>query len=192
MISDPPEEPAAPAAGPDHAQRPQRRRRSVRSQSALAVVGRSSVGTPYSAWADSYLRKPEFLPAFESSECTPAQTGASASSGAPGSGREPLPPNPFDVARGGDDSPPSAAAWRHRATMSEVTLRHQPYGMDAAGIIEDPGDGRSSQRDSVDAQLRPSSGDIDEHAAQRPARVRRAGHTRRHSDASVLRCVMIV
>ncbi len=188
MISDTRDGRAAPAAGPVDALQPQRRRRSVRSQSALAVMGRST-GTPYSAWADSYLRKPGFAE-LETSGCTPAQTGAG---GAPSvSGRQRQPAKPFDVARRDDDGPPSAAAWRHRATMSEVTLRHEPDGADAAGISADLGVGGALQRDSADALLPPSPGNIEEHAAQRPARVRRAGHTRRHSDASVLRCVMIV
>ena len=179
---------AAPAAGSGDEGRPQRRRRSVRSQSALAVVGRMG-GTPYSAWADSYLRRHDDMTPARDGSATPLDAAAVHDGGAEsGLQQPPPPPNPFDAARGLDNSAAVAASRRPRGTLSEIMLRHNTTGLGAADGAAEAEDA-ATYSNAAHGRWRPERSDGGTLSGRQPIHASRAGSTsRRHSDASVLRC----
>ena len=187
MSSEPPDGAAAaapPASRADGSSEPPRRRRSVRSQSALAVMGRMG-GSPYSAWASSYLLSRDEPSAAVSGVDANCQPAAVVASRQPPS--VPPPPNPFAVEGGANGQ---LAGWRPRGNLSDVTLRpcEERQASDA-------------DEEDVSHSVRPAHGGAADDAVPPPARRRPSGGnptqktgnaarptSRRHSDASVVRC----
>ena len=160
------------AAGGDGLLEP-RRRRSVRSQSALAVMGRMG-GSPYSIWASSYLHsRNEAAPAANAAGGDNLLATAAAATDRQPPPPPPLPPNPFNIEGG------ALAGWRPRGNLSEVHLRLCEEGQAGA----DCGAGRK------DWPLPEAAADAGETAVRwQPFSDVSRPTSRRHSDASVMKC----